>query len=182
MRRFYDEQKIIDDVNQALQQALSPHGLNTYSLLGLCAVMEVIGSPFKLQLTQGKIGRPMGLLGLRAYYASRLARAVAALQSPHSIVVNQLMECMALALAKTTKPLPEQDLERDTLRIFLNKPRLTLAGMPKARKHDSSFEPAFQSARGYLLDGEVIEQESETGHWQLVETYRYAVKSSDQIL
>jgi len=159
MKRHYNAEAIREDLNTAIEAALERHGLNIYSLLGVCCVVETMASPFKLQRLQGIIGRRMGLLGQEAYEASRLAQAVALLQAPDSKVVNPLMECIGFALLNAKKALSDEELERDTLRIYLRRPRLTLAGVPKARTLDASFVPAFDSAKSYLLEGGIIRRE-----------------------
>ena len=48
MQRHYDGDKLLEDVNRALEEALGKHGVEIYSLLGVTTVLEAIASPLKL--------------------------------------------------------------------------------------------------------------------------------------
>lgn len=97
MNRYYDGDKLLEDVSRALEEALGNHGVQVYSLLGVTTVLEAIASPLKLHRLQGKAGQEMGRLGQEAYYASTIPRRVALLQSPHSETVNPMMESIVVA-------------------------------------------------------------------------------------
>lgn len=163
MKRYYDGDQILADVSRALEEALSRHGLEVYSLLGVTTVLEAISSPLKLHNLQGKAGHEMGRLGQQAYYASTLARRIALLQSPHSLTVNPMMESIVVALQRAKTSLDEPTLRRNAYRVFLGKPRVTV---PAAEKENSSLSPAFSSARDYLTEGKIISQ-TDTGLWRL---------------
>ena len=165
MKRYYDGDEILTDVSRALEEALSRHGLEVYSLLGVTTVLEAISSPLKLHNLQGKAGHDMGRLGQQAYYASTLPRRVALLQSPHSQTVNPLMESIFVALQRAKLPLDQTTLRRGAYRVFLGKPRATVAA---AEKENSSLSSAFSSALDYLTQGKIISQ-TDTGLWRLHE-------------
>lgn len=167
MKRNYDGDQILADVSRALEQALSRHRLEVYSLLGVTTVLEAISSPLKLHNLQGKAGHEMGRLGQQAYYASTLPRRIALLQSPHSQTVNPMMESIAVALQRAKTPLDETTLRRNAYRVFLSKPRVTI---PAAEKENSSLSPAFSSARDYLIEGKIISR-TDTGLWRLHELW-----------
>lgn len=167
MRRHYDGDKLLADVHAAIEGALSAHGLSLYSLLGVTTVLECIASPLKYQIGDSRFGRRTGVLGVDTYVASRLARAVALLQSPNSLVVNPMMECIAMALSGSKRALPTRELERDALRVFLDHPRLTLAGVPKAHRENASLAPAFQSALSYLEEGEIAVPNEDRTSWRI---------------
>lgn len=166
MKRHYDGGQILADVSRALEEALSRHGLEVYSLLGVTTVLEAISSPLKFQI-QKIAGHKLGKLGCAAYYASTLPRRIALLQSPHSQSVNPMMESIAVALQRAKTPLDETTLRRNAYRVFLGKPRATIA---KADRENSSLSPAFSSARNYLAEGKIISQTG-TGLWRLHELW-----------
>lgn len=166
MKRYYDGDQILADVSRALEEALSRHGLEVYSLLGVTTVLEAISSPLKLQV-QKIAGQELGKLGCAAYYASTLPRRVALLQRPHSQTVNPMMESIVVALQRANAPLDETVLRRNAYRVFLGKPRATVAS---AEKEDSSLAPAYSSARDYLTQGKIISQ-TDTGPWRLHELW-----------
>lgn len=166
MKRYYDGDQILSDVSRALEEALSRHGVELYSLLGATTVLEAISSPLKLQI-QKIAGHELGKLGCVAYYASTLPRRIALLQSPHSQTVNPMMESITVALQRAKAPLDETTLRRNAYRVFLGKPRATIAA---AEKENSSLSPAFSSARGYLTEGKIISQTG-TGLWRLHELW-----------
>lgn len=170
MERFYDGDKLLEDVSRALEEALGKHNVEIYSLLGVTTVLEAIASPLKLHRLQGKAGQEMGGLGQEAYYASTIPRRVALLQSPHSETVNPMMESIVVALTRAKAPLDEAALRLAAYRVFLSKPRATIRS---AEKENSSLSPAFSSARDYLTEGRVISR-TEQGLWRLNELWEMA--------
>jgi hypothetical protein len=166
MEKFYNGDQILADVSRALEGALARHGVDVYSLLGVTTVLEAISSPLKFQV-QKIAGHELGRLGCAAYYASTLPRRVALLQSPHSQTVNPMMESIFVALQRAKAPLDETTLRRNAYRVFLGKPRATIAS---AEKESGSLSPAFSSARDYLTQGKIISQ-TEPGLWQLHELW-----------
>lgn len=171
MERFYDGNKLLEDVSAALEAALSNHGLTAYSLLGVTTVLEAVASSLKLQCLQGIVGREMGRLGQKAYDQACLARKVALLQSPHSTTVNPMMEGIAVALSCATDPITDSALERATLRVLLKKPRLSRAGLVKAQRENPSLAPAFISARSYLEKAHIISKTDDGLAWRLSELW-----------
>lgn len=163
MDRYHDGAKLLEEVNSALEEALRKHGVQLYSLLGLTTVLEAIASPLKLHHLQGIGGREMGRLGQKAYEASIIPRRVALLQSPHSETVNPMMESVVVVLQRAKAPLNESDLRLEAYRVFLSRPRASIAS---AEKTNSSLASAFSSAISYLNEGQVISR-TETGVWQL---------------
>jgi hypothetical protein len=163
MRRYYDGDKLVVDVSRAIEDALARHDLEPYSLLGVTAVLEAIASPLKLHHLQGIAGREMGRLGQQAYDASHAARRVALLQSPHSQIVNPMMESIVVALQRAKAPLDQEALRLASYSITLGKPRVSIKS---AEKQDSSLSPAFSSALEHLAEGNLIFR-TETGAWQL---------------
>lgn len=163
MERYYDGDRLLDDVLNALGEALGKHGVELYSLLGVTTVMEAIASPLKFHHLQGIAGREMGKLGQLAYDASNVPRRIALLQSPHSVTVNPLMECITVALTRAKVPLDAEALRLASYRIFLGNPRATLNS---AEKQNSSLSPAFSSALEYLTEGDIISR-TEAGAWRL---------------
>jgi hypothetical protein len=167
MNKYYDGDQILTDVSHALEEALSRHGLQVYSLLGVTTVLEAISSPLKLHNLQGKAGHDMGRLGQQAYDAATLPRRIALLQSPHSQTVNPMMESIFVALRRAKAPLDETTLRRNAYRVFLGKPRATIAA---AEKENSSLSPAFSSALDYLKQGKIISQ-TDASLWRLHELW-----------
>ena len=47
MKRYYDGDRLVEDVSRALQEALGKHGVELYSLLGVTTALEAIASPLK---------------------------------------------------------------------------------------------------------------------------------------
>lgn len=166
MERYYNGDQILADVNRALEESLSRHGVQIYSLLGVTTVLEAISSPLKLQI-QKIAGHDLGKLGCAAYYASTLPRRVALLQSPHSQTVNPMMESIVVALQRAKSPLDETTLRRNAYRVFLGKSRATIAS---AEKENSALSSAFSSARDYLTQGKIISQ-AVNGLWRLHELW-----------
>lgn len=171
MERFYDGKKLLEDVSEALEVALSKHDLTAHSLLGITTVLEVVSSGLKLQCLQGIVGREMGCFGQKAYDQARLARKVALLQNPNSTTVNPLMEGIAVALSHATDPIPDSNLECATLRVFLKRPRLSTAGLVRAKRENSSLAPAFVSARSYLEKAHMISKTDDGMAWKLSELW-----------
>lgn len=170
MQRYYDGPKLISDLQRAVEQVLTEHGLgSTYGLLPVCAMLEVMASPLKHLIAVSPLTRRMGELGVEIYYRSHLPMRVALAQSPHSMVVNPMMEAMAAAVARHTAPLPDELLLRDTLRVFLDRPRLTVKGVPKALTADPSLLPAFGSAKQYLQEAEIIQPTPDGRSWALAD-------------
>ena len=167
MKRQYDGDKLLEDVSRALEEALSKHGVQVYSLLAVTTVLEAIASPLKFHNLQGKVGQEMGRLGQQSYYASTIPRRVALLQSPDSETVNPMMESIVVALTRSEAPLEEAALRLAAYRVFLSKPRATIRS---AEKENSSLSPAFSSARDYLSEGRVISR-TELGPWRLTELW-----------
>ena len=169
MERYYDGDKLLEDVSSALKEALDKHGVQIYSLLGVTTVLEAIASPLKFQV-QKIAGHELGNLGCETYYASTIARRVALLQSPHSDTVNPMMESVVVTLTRAKAPLEEGALRLATYRVFLSKPRATIRS---AEKENTSLSPAFSSARDYLAEGRVISR-TEQGMWRLNELWEMA--------
>jgi hypothetical protein len=167
MKRYFDGDQILADVSRALEDTLSRHGVELYSLLGVTTILEAISSPLKFHNLQGKAGQKMGQLGQQAYSASTLPRRIALLQSPHDQSVNQMMESIVVALQRAGTPLDEATLRRNAYRVFLGKPRATIAAV---EKESSSLSPAFSFARNYLTEGKIISQTG-TGLWRLHELW-----------
>ena len=96
MQRHYDFDAIHRDVARALETALARHGIDRlYAPLAVAAVLEAVASPLKLQQTATPLTAQMGRAGTEAYLASRLPRAVELLKSPHSRIVNPMMDAIA---------------------------------------------------------------------------------------
>ncbi len=167
MQKFEKYAEMAADVTRAINAAVSPYGLHTYSPLAIYAVLEAIASPLKSLATNGLLAWDVCEKGLPTYYASRLAVAVERIKSPSSLIVNPMMEAIVVALAAHEKPVPVHLLFRNTLRVFLARPRLTCAGIPAALRANSSLDPAFESARGYLSRDHVIALTDDGNAWQL---------------
>lgn len=166
MRRFYDGDQILEDVNLALEEALSKHGLQIWDLLGITTVLEAIALPMKLQV-QRIAGHDLGVKGVETYFASRISRRVALLQSPVSVIVNPMMEGIAVALQRAKEPLSERRLRLAAYRLVLKEPKVTIK---TADQQNSSLSSAFSSARDYLAEGRVISR-TEQGLWRLNEPW-----------
>jgi hypothetical protein len=140
-----------------------------YSPLAVCCVLEAIASPLKFQITATPLTHDLGMAGVHTYMASRLPAVVELLKSPHSQIVNPMMDAITAAVHRNKGPVPDQNLFRDTLRVHLKRPRLTQAGIPKALAEDASLAPAFQSAKAYLKEGGVIVCTDDGHAWQIAE-------------
>ena len=106
MERYFDERKLQDDVHSAITQALAGHGLEPYHPLAVSTVLEAIASPLKFQLQATPLSQKVGKLGVEIYFASSLLRAVELLKSPHSLIVNPMMDVATVALFRRREPLP----------------------------------------------------------------------------
>ena len=168
MEQFYDFDAMRRDVAQALEEAFAKHSIATlYFPLAVCTVLEVMASPLKFQNSATPLTHEMGRAGVDVYLASRLPRAVELLKSPHSQIVNPMMDAIAAAIHRHKGPVPDQNLLRDALRVHLKRPRLTKAGVPKALRKDASLAPAFQSAKEYLEKRGVITRTEDGQSWRL---------------
>lgn len=167
MQSYFDEDALRRDIEAAVTKALEPHGVDMFHPLAVCAVLEVISSPLKHQISGSPLMQKVGYVGVELYAATHLPRRVEALKSPHSLIVNHLMDAIAAALAKKG-PLPKERMFREALKIHLD-----LSGKPKAEidravSENHSLKAALESALTYLQEGRVIEPcESET-HWRLI--------------
>lgn len=166
MERHYDGEKLLQDVSRALDEAFGRHGLQKWDLLAVTTVLEAVSSPIKLQI-QRIAGHELGVKGVDAYIASTIARRVALLQSPHSLVVNPVMESIVVALTRAKTPMEEEALRLAAYGVFLSKPRATIRS---AQKENSSLSPAFSSVRDYLAEGRIISK-TEQGLWRLNELW-----------
>lgn len=162
MRRFYDGERITADVNRALEAALAKHGLQVWDLLGVTTVLEVIASPMKSHVAQ-IAGHDLGVKGVDTFIASTLARRVALLQNPNSVIVNPMMEAIAVALQRARSPLSEKRLKLVAYRLFLKDLGTTVK---LAERDNSALSSAFSSACSYLSEGLVISR-NDKGLWQL---------------
>lgn len=167
MQKFEKYAEMVAEVTRAINAAVTPYGLHTYSPLAVYAVLDAIASPLKSLAPNGPLAWDVCDKGLQTYYASRLAAAVERLKSPSSLVVNPMMDAIVVALARHEKPMPVHLLFRNTLRAFLARPRLTCAGIPAALRANSSLDPAFKSACGYLVNGHVIALSEDGKAWRL---------------
>lgn len=167
MQQFEKYAEMVEDVTRAINAAVTPYGLHTYSPLAVYAVLDAIASPLKSLAPKGPLAWDVCEKGWQTYHASRLAAAVERLKSPSSLIVNPVMDAIVVALAHYGKPMPVDLLFRNTLRVFLARPRLTFAGVPAALRANSSLDPAFRSARGYLVRGHVIALNEAGTAWSL---------------
>ncbi|MCV2891423.1 hypothetical protein [Ruegeria aquimaris] len=167
MKRYYDGDRILEDVSQALEEALRKHSVELYSLLGVTTVLEIIASPMKMHIS-GIAGHEMGMRGVEAYFASTIPRRVALLQSPHSETVNPMMESISVALSRAKEPVADADLFPAAMRVFLKKPRLSAKTI---EDEHASYFPAFVSAREYLTEGKIISQTEAGDAWRLNELW-----------
>lgn len=166
MQRFYDYQAIWSDVSEAVSASLRSHGLEAYHPIAVCAVLEAIASPLKAQISGPALMQKVGYLGVETYLASLIARRVEVLKSPHSLIVNPMMDAIALALLKKGE-LPKERMFREALKVYLG-----LSGKPKneidsALQDHAHLEYAFSSALEYLQQGDVIEPCENDTQWRI---------------
>ena len=174
MRKFYDRNALVEDVRTAIEQALRKNGIGEpYCSLGIGAVLEAYGSPFKWAIAQGFLLGGAGMSASNAFSQSRIAFAVALAQSPHSLIVNPLMEAAAAAAARSKTPLKFEELRRNALREHLGMPKLTLRGVDREMKADSSLEPAFNSALRYLEEAAILEKTAQSERWKIGSEYSF---------
>lgn len=168
MYKFEAYQQMSDDIAQAIGVAVSRHGFgHQFHPLVVYAVLNTVGSPLKSLIAQGPLARSVGMKGIETFYASRIAAAVEVLKSPSSLIVNPMMDAIAFAILKNSGLTANNLLLRNTLRVLLNRPRLSNAGLPAALRKDSSLEPAFHSALGYLEQGSVIARAADGAAWTI---------------
>jgi len=171
MQRHYDFDTLVNELSEAIEPVLNKHKIPSIDHpLAVCALLEVQSSPLKQQKLSNGLLQRAGMLGVEAYLASFLGRMVELLKSPHSQTVNPVMESIVLALVRAKEPVPDFYLLRNTLRELLNQPSLDARGMSDALKDNSSLEPAFGSAKEYLLAGGIVANEvveSEGTYWRL---------------
>jgi hypothetical protein len=174
MQRHYDFDVLHRDIARALEKTLARHGIDSlYSPLAVAAVLEAVASPLKLQQTATPLTGRMGRAGTEAYLASRLPRAVELLKSPHSRIVNPMMDAIAAAIHRRRAPAPDAVLRRDALRILLARPRLSDRGAERALADDASLAPAFLSARSYLEEGSLIARTEDGAAWRLTDPWNW---------
>lgn len=68
-------------------------------------------------VTATTLTNDLGKAGEQAYLASRLPAVVELLKSPHSQIVNPMMDAIAAAVRQHKGPVPDQNLLRDTLTL-----------------------------------------------------------------
>jgi hypothetical protein len=166
LERYFDDRKLLEDVNSAITKALAEHGLEPYHPLAVATVLEAVASPLKFQLQATPLSHKVGKLGVEIYFASRVLRAVELLKSPHSQIVNPMMDAATLALLRRRQPLPKSEMLRDALRVHLNKPRLSERGIPKAAGNSlNMYQAALGSALTYLVEGEIVSESEDGQKW-----------------
>lgn len=170
MQSFYDHDKIVTDVRQAVLGALEANGVaDAYNALAVGALLEAFASEIKYQTIGSPLTHDVGILGLRAYEQSRLAMRVAVAQSPQSLIVNPLMEAVAAALARSRKPMGEATLRRKAVAIHLRRPKLSAADLRLACIEDASLEPALGSALHHLHEAGIIRRNPDKGTWEIAD-------------
>ena len=168
MYKFELFEEMSEEIARAVNLAVSKYGFGHHNEpLVVYALMDFMGSPLKSLLSKGPLARDVGMKGFDAFMASRIAAAVEVLKSPSSLIVNPMMDAIAAAVARHDGPTPDNLLFRNTLRVFLQRPRLSLAGVPAALRKNGSLQSAFGSACGYLQQGGVIARISDGTAWEL---------------
>lgn len=166
MKRYFDEMKLQDDVDSAITKALAEHGLDPYHPLAVATVLVAISSPLKFMLQATSLSHKVGKFGFETYSASRVLRAVELLKSPHSLIVNPMMDAATVALLRRREPVPKTEMLRDTLRVHLNRPRLSERGIPKAAGNSLyMYQAALSSALTYLVEGEIVSESEDGQNW-----------------
>ena len=162
MQKFEAFEEMRDDVARAVALVLSKYGFhNHYEPLVVYAVLDAIGSPLKSLMTKGPLAQDVGIKGFDAFMASRIAAAVEVLKIPSSLIVNPMMDAIVAVVSSHDGPTPDSLLFRNTLRVFLGRPRLSLAGVPAAMRKEASLQSAFGSACSYLEQGGVMARTSD---------------------
>lgn len=173
MEKYFDERGLLNDVDRALVQALAKHGLEPYHPLAVSTVLEVIASPLKFQIQATPLSRRVGKLGVETYLASRLLRAVELLKSPHSLIVNPMMDAAIVALVRRRGPIPKDEMLRDALRVHLNRPRLSESAIPKVAGNSlAMYQAALGSALSYLVEGGIACEAGDGQQWCLAEAWQ----------
>lgn len=182
MERRDDFEAVCADVGNAINEALARHNLDPFDALAVCAVVEAMASPFKLHRLRGtRLTREVGRFGQTAYNASLLARSIEEIKSPHSLVVNPMMDAIAGALAKRGS-IVDAELPRETVEFLKDLPAYAdwqateeaedlvrrISGPPfqTARQHLAE-GGAFASALRYLEEAEIVSFSEEDGSWRL---------------
>ncbi len=170
MQRFHDGERIVADLHDGITRVLQAHGISdTYDILAVAAVLQAIGSELKFQIgaNPNPLAPKLGGTGWEALMASRLPMQVALLQSPHSLIVNPMMEAVAAALRDRGKPTSEAVLLRRSVAIQRereNRQGGEVSGGP-------TLASAFRSALAYLAEGGVIRRAGPGGPWELSEDW-----------
>jgi hypothetical protein len=165
--QYFDRDKLFSDVREGISEALKRHSVDPHSVLGVTSVLEALSSEFKIIQTKSPLGAVVGSKGQALYYASILARDVALLQSPHSQIVNPMMEAIAHVLSAKRSPTAEDKLldeSIDCIREF-----------SLFRDHTPdypSFEASFKSALGYLIQGSIVERRATDQKLEMSEAFR----------
>ncbi|HEV2596444.1 MAG TPA: hypothetical protein VGU01_14730 [Sphingomicrobium sp.] len=163
MYRYEGLDDLVANMTDAVAVVAAKHGLEVWDALTLCAVIESISSPLKLHKLKGSLlSRPMGEFGIKTYYASLIARAVEQIKSPHSLVVNPMMEAIIAALANESGPMPEAALAAQAQRLLA----LHCDGSEE-KPQEVSPTPAFHSPLRYLSEAGLIERSEPHSSWQL---------------
>lgn len=182
MKRRDDFEAVCADVGNAINEALARHNLDPFDALALCAVLEAMASPFKLHHLRGtRLTREVGRFGQKAWNASCLARGIEEIKSPHSLVVNPMMDAIAGALVKK-EVIADAELPRETAEFLKDLPAYAdwqateeaedlvrrIPGPPfqTALQHLAE-GGAFASALRYLEEAGIVSFSEEDGSWGL---------------
>jgi len=172
LKIYYDTRAIADEIKVALDQIAERHGLaDHWHPLLVCSAIEALGSPFKALAVHSVLGPALAKSGVDLVRASMPMKAVERLKSPSSQQVNRMMDAVAFAVASHKVPAAGDVLFRNSLRLFLAKPRLTMRTANGDASEVVRLRPSFLRAVEYLSEGEVI-RKVEQG-WVLAWDHRY---------
>jgi hypothetical protein len=178
MQVYYDLEALSSDVKQAIEAALSKHAIDTsFAAIAVCAVIEAIGSPLKKQISGTPLCAPVGMAGVDIYACAKLLSAVERIRNPNSVIVSPLMDCIVAALSGSRAALSDTELLKRIVMIRLARKTLSISEFEETLATDKSIEPAFVSAKQYLLTGGVIEKHRDGRRWQLAGNLRDAADS-----
>lgn len=169
MQIYFDVEAINRDVKNAIEGALARHKIDgIYSSIAVCAVLNSISSPLKKIQSDGRLASVVGRAGTDAYICSVLLQALERIRNPASLIVSPVMECIAVALSLSNSGLPEEDLMRAALKIYLGKKRFSKTELSEHLGQNSSYRHAFRSATTYLVESGIVEKTEDPLNLRLV--------------
>jgi hypothetical protein len=159
--RFERYGELVAELSAAAEGVFERFGLNPYSPLSVYATLDCISSPLKAQYHGGgPLADIVGRVGIRAFYASMVAREVECIKAQHSLTVNPIMEIVVFVLASAGQSLPEAKLFK------------SVSDLSDSSFNEAGLRSGFESALRYLREGQIITHDPDSA-WRLAESLQW---------